>query len=86
MLKASLPKLCIYLTANAGYFTSSPTYKYGAMLNVSQKIDSLIDFYNIEYYNQGSSSYNTFQTLFNVSSGWALKTAVNELIKKGISA
>jgi len=56
------------------------------MLNVSQKIDSLIDFYNIEYYNQGSSSYNTFQTLFNVSSGWALKTAVNELIKKGISA
>jgi len=46
----------------------------------------LIDFYNIKYYGQGSSIYNTFYTLFNVSSGWALNTAVNELVKKGISA
>lgn len=45
----------------------------------------MIDFYNIKYYGQGSSSYNTSQSLFNVSNGWAVKTAVNELIKKGIS-
>ena len=75
----------MFVTANAGYFATSSTFKYGAFLNVSQQVDSLIDLYNIKYYSQGTSTYNTSQSLFNVSNGWAKNTAVNELIQKGIN-
>jgi hypothetical protein len=77
--------LSIYVTANAGYFVTSSIYKNGAYLNVSKQVDNLIDLYNIKYYSQGSSTYNTSRGLFNVSSGWAKETAVNQLIAKGIN-
>lgn len=38
----------------------------------------------MRYFKQGNSAYNTGQSLFNTSSGWATSTSVNELIAKGI--
>lgn len=44
----------------------------------------MIQFYNVQFYNQGSSPYNTAQTLFNASGGWAAGTSVNEIIARGV--
>ena len=37
--------------------------------------------YNVQFYNQGSTTYTTYATLFRTSAGWASGTAVNELIR-----
>lgn len=71
-------------TVNAGYFVGKPTFRNGAYLTVNTNIGSLIDFYIVKYYGQGSSTYNTAESLFNASTGWAVKTSVKELIAKGI--
>jgi hypothetical protein len=47
-------------------------------------VGSTISFYNIQFYNQGSSTYSTAASLFNSSGGWAPGTSVNEIIAKGI--
>ena len=44
----------------------------------------MIQFYNVQFYNQGSTSYSTSNGLFNVSGGWAPGTSVNEIIAKGV--
>lgn len=44
----------------------------------------MIQFYNVQFYNQVSTTYATGQLLFNVSGGWASGTSVNEIIAKGI--
>jgi hypothetical protein len=44
----------------------------------------MISFYNIQFYNQGSTTYGTAASLFNSSGGWAPGTSVNEIIAKGI--
>jgi hypothetical protein len=44
----------------------------------------MIQFYNIQFYNQGSTPYNTASNLFNSSGGWAPKTSVNEIIASGV--
>ena len=44
----------------------------------------MIQFYNVQFYNQGSTTYDTSEKLFNVSGGWAPGTSVNEIIAKGV--
>lgn len=44
----------------------------------------MIQFYNVQFYNQGSTPYNTSAGLFNSSGGWAAGTSVNEIIAKGV--
>ena len=53
-------------------------------MSVHNQKGSMIDFYNIRYFNQGDSTYNTAASLFTQSTGWATNTAVNELIARGI--
>ena len=36
----------------------------------------MIDFYNIQFYNQATTAYDTYATLFLKADGWAEKTAV----------
>ena len=55
-------------------------------MTVNQQAGSNIDFYNIRYFRQGNSVYNTATQLFNTSSGWASGTSVNELVAKGIDS
>lgn len=45
----------------------------------------MIQFYNVQFYNQGSTPYNTSGSLFNASGGWAAGTSVNEIIARGVS-
>ena len=44
----------------------------------------MIQFYNVQFYNQDTTPYNTAYKLFNVSGGWAPGTSVNEIIAKGV--
>lgn len=59
-------------------------YPAGAYLTVDQEAGSLIDFYNIQFYNQGKGVYDYAEGLFNVSGGWAPQTSINEIIANGV--
>jgi chitinase len=63
----------------APYFMGSPQYPSGGYLTVDQKAGSSIDWYNIQYYNQGTSDYTTYQSLFKQSTGWATNTSVYQI-------
>ena len=53
-------------------------------MRVNQYVGKTIDFYNIQYYNQGNTKYDTYERLFLSSGGYFPGTSVNELIQKGI--
>ena len=58
---------------------------YNARLSNGATLGSRVDFFNIQFYNQGSSSaYSTYQSLFLTSDGWATGTAVQQIVDKGI--
>ena len=38
-----------------------------------------IDFFNIQFYNQGTSDYLTYETIFMESNGWSVGTAINQI-------
>lgn len=63
----------------APYFMGTAKYPNGGYLTVNASVGADIDFYNIQFYNQDSSRYDTYQTLFNVSDGWAVNTAVKQI-------
>ena len=43
-----------------------------------------IDFFNVQFYNQGTSDYLTYETLFVKSNGWSVGTAVLQIAEKRI--
>ena len=43
-----------------------------------------IDFLNIQFYNQGTSDYLTYETLFFNADGWATETALLQIVQNGI--
>lgn len=86
VLRRRLPSHKIVCTVSAGYFVGYGRYSKGAFLNVHKQKGSLIDFYNIRYFDQNTSTFNSSTTLFTKSSGWAIKTSVNELVTKGVEA
>eukprot|EP01084_Bolivina_argentea_P029989 55636_1 len=69
------------------YITHSPaapsfggTYTQGAYLTVHTNVGHMIDWYNIQFCNQGIS-YNTFETMFIESIGWSSNSSVYQMIK-----
>jgi len=85
-LRQLLPKdrYIISHAPQAPYFMGPPKYPNGGYLTVDKQVGNLIDFYNVQFYNQAQSSYDTFQTLFQTSNGWATGTSVKEMTEKGI--
>lgn len=45
-------------------------------MTVNNQVGSLIDFYNVQFYNQGDTRYNTYDELFIRASGFFSGTAV----------
>ena len=76
-LRQLLPSAIITHAPQAPYFGGTALYPKNAYLAVDQAVGSMIQFYNIQFYNQGSTPYNTANLLFNSSGGWAPKTSVN---------
>jgi len=46
------------------YFTTANLYPDGAYLTVDKEFGNLIDWYNLQYYNQGATVYTTYQDNF----------------------
>ncbi|EGO22388.1 glycoside hydrolase family 18 protein [Serpula lacrymans var. lacrymans S7.9] len=67
-IRAKLPQGQYILTHApvAPWFSS--IYTTGAYLKVDQNVGSLIDWYNIQFYNQGTTEYTTCAGLLNTSS------------------
>jgi len=76
-LRSRLPNAIITHAPQAPYFAGRTIYPNNGYLAVEQAVGSSIQFYNVQFYNQGSTAYNTSNSLFNVSGGWAPKTSVN---------
>ena len=59
---------------------SSNGYPKGGYLTVHSKVGSLIDWYNIQFYNQELTKYSTYSTLFEYADGWANNTSVYQMM------
>merc|ERR1719229_1715683 len=55
-------------------------YPHGGYNKVHQNCGSQIDWYNIQFYNQGSTSYNTYSGLFQTSIGWSGNSGVYQIM------
>ncbi|KAI0029952.1 glycoside hydrolase family 18 protein [Vararia minispora EC-137] len=60
-------------------------YSGGGYLAVDSAVGSLIDWYNIQFYNQGTSQYTTCGSLLNTSGGSYPGSSVFEIAANGVS-
>jgi len=67
----------------APYFSASYYKKFGVdtYIDLHKRIGDKIDWYNIQFYNQGDSRYDTYDSLFNKSIGTFPDTAFKEILK-----
>ncbi|KAI0766605.1 glycoside hydrolase family 18 protein [Trametes elegans] len=69
----------------APWFTPN-RYPGGGYLKVHQQVGSLIDWYNVQFYNQGASEYTTCAGLLTSSSSAVPNSAVFQIIASGVPA
>ncbi|KAI8071412.1 glycoside hydrolase superfamily [Gongronella butleri] len=89
MLRAELPsgQYLISHAPQAPYFIINKTqYPNGAYQAVHKAVGSSIDWYNTQFYNQGSSSYDTCDTLLHTSGGAFPGTSLFEIIATGVDS
>ena len=79
-----MPEKIITHAPQGPYFGGTYLYPNNAYLEVDRAVGKDIQFYNVQFYNQQTTPYNTSQGLFNVSGGWAPDTSVNEMIANGV--
>lgn len=63
----------------APWFTSAPDYAKGGYKTIHEQVGSGIDWYNVQYYNQGDDQYVDCNTLINESGSEWPGTSVMEL-------
>jgi chitinase len=85
-LRAQLPASAGYIITHAPvapWFTPS-IYPGGGYLKVHRQVGSLIDWYNLQFYNQGTSEYTTCSGLLDSSSATWPQTAVFQIGNNGV--
>ena len=87
--KATGKKYIITHAPQAPYFIDGKYPKnyvdlHNSTLSDGSTVGDNIDSYLVQFYNQGSSSYSTYTSLFVKSNGWSVGTSVSEIAKKGI--
>lgn len=82
-LRKLLPNHTIVHSPMAGYFNDK-FFTKGSYLDVSTQEGKNINFFNIQYFNQGTSMYKNYTELFIASSGAYPGTAVAELVRAGV--
>ena len=85
-LRQRLPRPYVICHAPQAPYFYEKRYPHEGYIGVNKEVGHMIDFYTIQFYNQESSRYDTYETLFKASTGWAPGTSVKELIEKGIPA
>lgn len=83
-LRAQLPQGQYIITHAPVAPWFSPIYKSGAYLKVHQTVGSLIDWYNVQFYNQGVSEYTTCTGLLDTSSNTWPSSAVFQISAAGV--
>ncbi|KZP12797.1 glycoside hydrolase family 18 protein [Athelia psychrophila] len=84
-LRAELPVGQYILTHAPVAPWFSPThYASGAYLKVNQEVGSQIDWYNIQFYNQGTTEYTTCASLLTTSSSTWPNTALFQIAASGV--
>ncbi|KAI5999385.1 glycoside hydrolase family 18 protein [Pisolithus orientalis] len=84
-LRAQLPEGQYIITHAPVAPWFSPVYASGAYLKVDQTVGSLIDWYNVQFYNQGTSEYTTCTGLLETSSSTWPSTALFQIAASGVS-
>jgi chitinase len=82
-LRSKVPNHILTHCPQAPYFCAE-RYKHGAYVNVHKQVGHLIDFYNVQFYNQGNNTYDSYQKLFVESGGHFPGTSVKEISQRGI--
>ncbi|KAL4443118.1 hypothetical protein ABPG74_002185 [Tetrahymena malaccensis] len=72
--------LLITHAPQAPYF-SRAYYDNGAYYTVEKEVGNTIDWYNIQFYNQGSNTYDSYESLFVESGKPFVNTSYSEIIK-----
>jgi chitinase len=65
----------LFYAPQAPYFASE-NYRNGAYIAVDMQAGSSIDFYNVQFYNQGDTTYDSYEKLFLESDGYFSRTSV----------
>jgi hypothetical protein len=78
-----IPNHTIIHSPYASYFDQN-TYRSGSYLGVNTEINKTLNFYNVKYYNQGTSKYTSYEDIFIQSTGLYANTSVKELVKSGV--
>lgn len=80
-LRQKLGQSAIITHAPQAPYMGHSGYPNGAYLGVHRSCGNNIDWYNTQFYNQGSTSYGTYNTLINTAIGWSTNTAVKQIIQ-----
>jgi chitinase len=66
----------------APYFTGTTRYPKGGYLTVDKEVGHLIDWYNIQFYNQNDCTYDSYEKLFLKNDNcWFPQTTIDDIIK-----
>eukprot|EP01084_Bolivina_argentea_P062776 114761_1 len=81
-LRKNLPlnQYIITHAPQAPYFMGKSQYPLGSYLYIHTHIGMDIDWYNIQFYNQGTSKYSTYNTLFVTADGWSYNSSVYQMM------
>ncbi|KAJ3206700.1 hypothetical protein HDU82_004345 [Entophlyctis luteolus] len=66
------------------FFVNTAQYPNGAYITVDRSVGSLIDFYNVQFYNQGSTDYASCETLLTKANGYFTGTSLFEISANGV--
>jgi len=82
-IRRKLPFHIVSHAPQGPYFSPSFAPK-GAYLTINNLVDKFIDFYNVQFYNQGNTTYETYEQLFVDSGSLIPNTSVFQIISQGI--
>ncbi|KAL6298978.1 glycoside hydrolase [Sparassis latifolia] len=86
-LRTQLPEGEYILThAPVAPWFSPSIWTNGGYLQVNSEIGSLIDWYNVQFYNQGATEYTTCSGLLDASSSTWPESALFQIIANGVTA
>ncbi|KAF7973212.1 hypothetical protein HWV62_32660 [Athelia sp. TMB] len=87
VLRAALPSGDYIITGAplAPWFEPNGRWGGGGMLKVDSSVGSLIDWYNVQFYNQGTTEYTTCTGLLTTSSTAWPQTSLFEIAASGVS-
>ncbi|KZP24588.1 glycoside hydrolase family 18 protein [Athelia psychrophila] len=87
VLRAALPEGQYIITGAplAPWFQPNGRWGGGGFLLVDQKVGSLVDWWNVQFYNQGTTEYTTCAGLFTQSSSSWPQTSLFEIAASGVA-